>query len=79
MNIIEPGDWEYWLRKNDDRTATYRSDSLPANDELSEVMRKGGVTAEKVSHKFGRTEDVYFEIKKSVTFHYNLDRRTFTY
>lgn len=79
MNITQSGDWEYWLRDNNDRIATYRSDLLPAHDELKEVMRRGGVTAEKICKKIGRIENVYFEVKKSSTFHYNAANRKFIY
>jgi hypothetical protein len=79
MNITQSGDWEYWLRNNDDRIATYRSDLLPAHDELKEVMRKGGVTAEKICKKIGRVENIYFELKKSSTFRYNEATHNFIY
>lgn len=79
MNIMQSGDWEYWLRENNDRTATYHSDLLPANDELKEVMSKGGVTAEKICKKIGRIENVYFELKKSSTFRYNAAKHKFIY
>jgi hypothetical protein len=79
MNITQSGDWEYWLRDNDDRLATYRSDLLPAHEELKEVMRKGGVTAEKVCKKIGRLEHVYFELRKSAAFRYDAAKRQFFY
>jgi|WetSurMetagenome_2_1015567.scaffolds.fasta_scaffold162256_2 hypothetical protein len=79
MNITQSGDWEYWLRNNDDRIATFRSDLLPAHDELKEVMLKGGVTADKICKKIGRVENVYFELKKSSTFRYDAAKHRFIY
>ena len=79
MNITQSGDWEYWLRNNEDRTATYRSDLLPSHDELKEVMRNGGVTAEKICKKIGRIENIYFEFKKSSTFRYDQAGHKFLY
>jgi hypothetical protein len=79
MNITQSGDWEYWLRDDNDRIATYRSDLLPTHDELKEVMRRGGVTAEKIYKKIGRIENVYFEVKKSSTFRYDAAKRQFIY
>jgi hypothetical protein len=79
MDITQSGDWEYWLRDNNDRTATYRSELLPSHEELKEVMRKGGVTAEKICKKIGTIENIYFELTKSSTFRYDKDKHKFLY
>jgi len=81
MNISEYRDFDYWLRRNDDRKAKYYSEWLPDHDELNEVIRMGGVKAEKQRERIGmgKPDWIYFVLTKSPTFRYDEDTRKFTY